>query len=135
MIIQNSNITATPVNFRAKYFYSDDLYKTVQYAVEHGKFDKVNQARKNTEMSNLVKRLVLDVKTLDDGRAVVRFTRMVPRKWAPVPYSPKDYRVDKTTTYISKKKINPWKFALKEIIKLGNNAPKNKMFKEVVDAK
>lgn len=135
MIIQNINNATSPVNFRAKYFYSDDLYKTVQYAVEHGKFDKVNQARKNTESSNLVKRLFLSVKTLDDGRAEVSFTRMVPKRWASVPYSPKDYKIDKTTTYTSKEKINPWKFAMEKIIKLGNNAPNNKMFKAIVDAK
>ena len=38
----------------------------------------------------------------------------------------------KTTTYESNKKGSLLKFGLEQIIKLGNNAPNNKMYKYVV---
>ena len=36
-------------NFNAKFIQSDDLKKIADYAVEHGKFEKLNQARKNID--------------------------------------------------------------------------------------
>jgi len=130
MIISN-NIQSN-VNFKAKYFYTEDLYNVVKYAVEKGKFDRLNEARKRTDAAYLVKRLKLNLDATADGRPVVTFTRMIPRKGACVPYKPEDYVVEKTVSYESLKKTNPLKFALEKLIKLGNNAPDNKMFKNVV---
>ena len=43
-----------------------------------------------------------------------------------------DLKLEKVTIYKSDKKMNPLKFALEKLIKLGNNAPENNMFKNVV---
>lgn len=42
------------------------------------------------------------------------------------------YRKVKTVKFVSEKKMNPLKFAYEKIIKLGNDAPNNNMYKNVV---
>ena len=43
-----------------------------------------------------------------------------------------DLKIDKVSLFKSDKKQNILKFAFEKIIKLGNNAPKNNMYKNVV---
>lgn len=131
MIISNNNYSSN-INFKAKFFHTDDLYNVAKYATEHGKFDRLNQARKNIDKAHLITRLTFHLSSTEDGRPVASFVRMTPKKNAIVPYSPNDYKFEKQTTFICEKKMNPLKFGLERIIKLGNNAPNNKMYKEVV---
>jgi len=134
MIVDNRPVCSN-VNFRAKFFYTDDLYQLAKYAAEKGKFDKLNQARKNIDSAYLTRRLKLDFKTTENGHPVVSFTRLMPDRKAMVPYSPSDYKFDKITIFVGDKKMNVLKFAFEKFIKLGNNAPNNKMYKEVVVSK
>lgn len=119
-------------SFQAKFLHSESLKMVADYAVEHNKFEKLNQARKNIDSSFLQTRLKLDIKESKNGNPIVSFTKYEPKKNVNVAYSLDDYEVVKITEFKSEKKINPLKFALEKIIKLGNNAPRNNMYKNVI---
>ncbi len=129
MKIQNSYSQQT---FQAKFLYSDSLKQIADYAVAHGKFDKLNTARKNIESSYLTMRLRADIYENDEGEKFISFSKFIPKKNVLVAKNQDDYIMAKTTTYKSNKKGSLLKFALEQIIKLGNNAPNNKMYKHVV---
>ncbi len=132
MLIQNNIPQNYTPNFQAKFLYSDDLKRVAEYAVEHGKFDKLNQARKNIDSVYLRTRLLLNIDQTNDRNTVIRFTRFYPRDTVIIPQKIEDYSIKKVKEYICFKNIDPLKFALRKIIELGNNAPHNKMYKDVV---
>lgn len=128
MNVQNTN----KQTFTAKFLYSDSLKRVADYAVKHNQFDRLNQARKNIDNVLLTTRVKLDISESANGRPVVSFTTYKPKKSVLVAYSFDDYVEVKKTTYAASKNCNPFKFALEKIIKLGNSAPKNKMYKTVI---
>lgn len=121
-------------NFKAKFLKSESLKLVADYAVEKGKFDKLNQARKNIDMANLTTRLRFDIGEID-GKPFVTFARYDLKPDIIVPKSLEDYKAPKYFIYQSSKKENILKFALERLIKLGNNAPQNKMYKHVIMSK
>lgn len=127
MEIKSNNVT-----FGAKFLHSNDLKQVADYAVEHGKFDKLNQARKNIESAYLTTRIRLEISESKSGKPVLNFTKFMPKKSVGVAYSFDDYHEVKTVSYKSEKKVNPLKFALEKIIKMGNSVPDNKIFRNVV---
>lgn len=126
----NINNNTSP-NFCAKFFNSASLRIVADYAVEKGKFDKLNEARKNIESSHLRTRLRMDFGE-KDGKPFVTFTRYTPKKDVIIPQSMEDYQITKTSLFASTKKGNPIKFAFEQFLKLGNNAPANKRYQNVV---
>ncbi len=122
------------INFQAKFLKSDSLQQVVNYAIERGKFDKLNTARKNIDNTHFSTRLMVDVGD-DEGRPFVRFTRYNLKPNAPLNYTMEDFRQEKTTVFKSSVKMNPLKFALEKIIKMGNDAPHNNIYKKVVKDK
>ncbi len=126
------DISRTQPSFQAKFIYSDALKQVADYAVEHNKFNKLNQARKNIDSAYLTTRLKLDISKNADNLPVASFTRYVPKKGALPPFESSDYIQAKTISYAASEKINPLKFVFEKIIKLSNNAPQNKMYKSVV---
>lgn len=129
----SSQQTINP-NFKAKFLKSESLKLVADYAVEKGKFDKLNQARKNIDMANLTTRLRFDIGEID-GKPFVTFARYDLKPDIIVPKSLEDYKAPKYFIYQSSKKENILKFALERLIKLGNNAPQNKMYKHVIMSK
>ncbi len=121
----------TNTSFRAKFLDSESLRLVADYAVEHGKFDKLNAARKNIDKTCLQTRLRFDIGE-NNGKPFASFTKFVPKKNVLVANSMDDFVASKSVVYESSKKMNPLKFALEKIIKLGNNAPNNNMYKSVV---
>lgn len=119
-------------NFNAKFIYSDDLKKIADYAVEHGKFEKLNQARKNIDSAYLRKKLYINIGRSENGRPFINFTVFEPKKFVTVPAVNDDFVKVKTIQYVSDKKENPVIYAFKRIIKLGNNAPHNKMYQNLI---
>ena len=77
-------------------------------------------------------RLRLDISKSQDGFPVVSFTRFQPKKTASPPYEVEDYVQTKTVKFEASRKMNPLKFALEKFIKLGNKAPHNNMYKNIV---
>lgn len=122
---------SSDTNFKAKFFHSESLKQVADYAVEKGKFQKLNQARKNIDMSNLTTRLRFDYGELN-GRPFVTFARYDLKPGVIVPESLEDYKEPKVYLIQSSKKENVLKFALERLIKMGNNAPNNKLYKHVV---
>lgn len=125
-INNNSN-----VNFQARFLNSESLKRVAEYAIEKNKFEKLNQARKNIAKSYIQTKLRVDIGDVD-GYPFVTFTRYNPKSRVIIPKVMDDLKLEKVTLYKSDKKMNPLKFALQKLIKLGNKAPENKMFKNVV---
>ena len=119
------------LNFQAKFTDSKDMRKIVQYAVEKGKFDKLNNARKNIESAYLRTRLLVDIFD-KNGQPGIRFTRYVPKNCVVIPKNSDDYEIKRVVEYISSKKCNPLKFAFEKIVKMGQCVPNNRIFKNVV---
>lgn len=130
-LINNKSINP---NFGAKFLNSESLKLVADYAVEKGKFEKLNQARKNIDVVNLTTRLRFDLGEID-GKPFVTFARYDLKPDIIVPKSLNDYKAPKFFLFQSSKKENVLKFALERLIKLGNNAPQNKMYKKVVMSK
>lgn len=119
-------------NFKAKFLNSASLKLVADYTVEHGKFDKLNQARKNIDSAYLQTRIRVDIGETKKGFPLVSFTRFSPKPNVAVAKTFDDYKQSKVTIFESSKNVNPLKFALEKIIKMGNNAPHNNMYKKVV---
>ncbi len=132
MFIQSTNSSnKLKLSFQAKFLNSEAMKQIADYAVERGKFDKLNQARKNIDTSCLQTRLRIDIGE-EEGKPFVTFTRYKPKTSVIVARSMDDLKIDKVSLFKSDKKQNILKFAFEKIIKLGNNAPKNNMYKNVV---
>ncbi len=128
----NQNYTLKSPAFGAKFLHSESLKQIADYAVEHNKFAKLNQARKNIDSACLLTRLRVDTGINENGFPFITFTRFEPKKNINIAMSMDDYIQTKTTVFESGKKENLFKFAIEKIIKLSNNAPKNNMYKNVV---
>lgn len=128
----NSTSNNSNINFKAKFLYSDDLKKVVEYAVEKGKFDKLNQARKNIDSAYLTTKIKFEMFKPQNGQPSIKFSTYKPKRNANLPYSEADYDMTKTVEYINHGRDNLLKFALNKIIKLGNDAPHNNMYKNII---
>lgn len=126
--------TSYQPNFQARFLHSESLRQVVEYAVEHGKFDKLNTARKNINSyyRDIPKKIFVSVGKGKNNCPFVEFTILGPKRYTRVPNSIDDYRIINKITYQADKKVNPLKFALEKIIKLGNNAPNNKMYQSLM---
>lgn len=119
-------------SFQAKFTKSDSLTEIVKYAKEKGKFEKLNQARKNIESAYLTRRIQVDL-FYDGERPAIIYTRFEPKyKLDHVATNPEDYEVRARHSFSSTKKGNILDFALRHIIRMGNSVPDNKIFKKVV---
>ena len=61
MLINNTNTRNFTPNFKAKFLHSESLKLVADYAVAHGKFNKLNAARKNIDNAYLQTRLRVDI--------------------------------------------------------------------------
>ena len=129
MQIRNNNFNQPA--FQAKFLNSQSLKMIADYAVEKGKFQALNTARKNIDKCRFSTYLRVDI-FKEENKCGISFTRYVPKDNVIVPKYMDDYIITKVKTYETTKTTNPLKFGLEKIIKLGNNAPHNNMFKEVV---
>ena len=129
-----SNRPPVNLSFKAKYLKSEALKQVVEYAVEKGKFENLNQARKNVDSCCLTTRLRFDIGEVE-GRPFVTFTRYELKPEVIIPKSKDDYRKLGSFLFQSSKREDILEFAYRRLIKIGNNAPNNKMFKRVVMGK
>ena len=129
----NSQCQKSQVNFQAKFLHSQSLKDIVEYAVEHDKFDKLNISRKMIDARHLKARLLVDLAVDDKGCPFMKVTKYLPNKnSSSVANSMDDYYVAKVSTITTTKKMNPLKFGLEKLIKMGNNHADNKLFERVV---
>lgn len=132
MKISSVQACNTKPSFGAKFFNSESLAQIAEYAVEHGKFAKLNRARLNIDTAYLRTRLKVDIKQNESAKPSLVFTRYVPKPTIIVPKSVADYLPVKITVLDLDKNSNVLKVALEKLIKLGNNAQKNNLYKRVV---
>ncbi len=119
------------IGFQAKFVDNKTLTAISDYAFEHDKFDRYNQALTNIDKIRKDTLLKMDICYTGEYPTVV-FSRLE-KKWDFLNNTVTDeYVVKKQTEFIADKKMNPVKFAYEKFIKLGNNAPNNKMFQAVV---
>jgi hypothetical protein len=132
MRISNNYTNYNKPNFGAKFFHSESLKNLVEYSIEQGKFDRLNQARKSIDNAYLTTRLRMDISKNETNNPVVIFTRYKLKNGVIVPKSMDDYKLDKTVEFVSDNTENPLAYAFRKFIKLSNSAPDNKMYKDVV---
>ncbi|HIS35264.1 TPA: hypothetical protein IAC10_01345 [Candidatus Scatousia excrementigallinarum] len=130
MLIEKFKTNYCPT-FQAKFLHSESLKQIADYAVEKGKFNKLNDARKNIDKAFLRTKLKVDI-GYDDNKPFIRFTRFNPKSGVITPQTMDDLKLEKKVIYKSDKKVNILKFALEKLIKLGNSAPDNNMYKNIV---
>ena len=122
---------ANSVNFNAKIINNDSYKDVMRYALEHNKMTKFIKTLENIDKIRKETRIKMDICYTDKYPTVV-FSRYE-RGWNPeLRQYTDDFVLKRQVDYISTKKENPVKFALSRLIKIGNDAPNNKMFKEVV---
>ena len=130
--INNKYPTQKKNSFKARFFHSDSLKQVVEYAIEHNKFEELNEARKNISRYDVRKRLLVDIGVNKSGFPYIKFTRFQPKRYSSKVSDYSDYSLVGIKNYVSQTEKNPLKFALEKLIKLGNNAPDNTMYKKVV---
>ncbi|MBE7713484.1 MAG: hypothetical protein E7Z87_07055 [Cyanobacteria bacterium SIG26] len=134
MQITNRQITQNHqnINFKAKFLHSQDLENIVKYSIKKGKFEKLNIARKMIDERHLKARLMVELSTNENGLPIMTITKFLPNKNITTAATINDYHIAKTTKLESGKKMNPLKFGLEKLIKMGNNHADNKLFERVV---
>ncbi len=133
-MINNSYNTAHRPAFKAKFLNSESMKQIADYAIQHGKFEKLNQSRKNIESSYLRTRLLVDTGVTPKGFPFISFTRFVPKSGIIVPKTMQDLKQEKVVTFVteSSKIKNPIKFALEKLIRMGIDVPHNRIFRKSV---
>ena len=124
MIVNNANFSP---NFGAKFLNTETLKETAEYAIKNNKFEKLNIARKNIEKHDEFVKIA--VNRDESGKNFV-FTTYTPK------YTLKNGEVIKqfklTHTLIPSQKGNYLNELCNLIIKMGNNAPENKLYKRII---
>lgn len=119
-------------NFQARFFHSDALKRIADYAVETKQFDKLNQARKNITSLYFNTRLLVNIGKTPDNKPSLQISRFVKRSDVAMPNNSNDYKLVKQVTFAGKTGQNPLNFALKTLIRMGNNIPNNKIFQRAI---
>lgn len=130
MNIQQTNT----INFNAKLIHNNSYEEVMKYALEHNKLTKFTTTLENIDKIRKNTYIKMDICYTDDYPTVV-FSRYEQGWNKSLQQATDDYVLKKQVDYISDKKGNPLKYALRKLIKLGNNAPNNKMFQDVVITK
>ena len=119
-------------NFKAKFFDTASMRQIAAYSQYRGKFGKLRQAAENISKDYMTTRLLVRTGINDKGFSYVTFSKYVPKDSVIVPRSIEDYKFIKDRTYTATKFIDPLKFAMEKIIKMGNNAPKNGIYRDTI---
>lgn len=119
-------------NFKAKFFQSEDLKEIVRYAESKGKIDKLLAAKNNISKNFMTTRILVETGYNEKLYPVVTFSKFIPKPTVVVPKSNEDFLFIRSKTYVANKIQNVYEFALEKIIKMGNNVPANKIYRNVV---
>lgn len=130
MQIQNNYYNPT---FQAKFIKNDTLKAVRKYAQQLHKEDKLDDALNNINKIRKETLLEIDTCYTNDVPTIV-FSRYERQRNPQTGLYTGDYALRSQTDYenTNKKNMNIIKFAFKKLIKLGNDAPDNNMFQQVV---
>ena len=125
-IQSNSNLC-----FNAKIINNQSYNDVVRYALEHNKIPRLKSTLDNID--RIRKDTLIEMNICYTGEyPTVVFSRYE-KGWNKILKEQTDnYVLKRQVDYISTKKENPLKFALSRLIKMGNDAPNNKIYQEVV---
>ena len=119
------------LNFNAKIINNESFNEIRSYALEHNKFAKFKQTLENIDKIRKDTFLKMDICYTNEYPTIV-FSRYE-YGWDPkLKQQTNNLVLKKQVDYVSTKKEKPEKFALRKFIKLGNNAPDNNMYQDVV---
>lgn len=125
-IQQNSNLS-----FNAKIVNNKTYDEVMKFALEHNKMTRLLSTLSNIDKIRKDTYIKMDICYTGEYPSVV-FSRYEKGWNRSLQMPTEDYILKRQVDYISTKKENPVKFALSRLIKLGNDAPNNKMYQEVV---
>lgn len=119
-------------NFGAKFLNTDLLKETAEYALKNNKFDKLNNARKAIENYDVFTKVAAEVaKNKKSGAEELKFTSYIPKYTRSAKGEIiKKYKQVSTTIPCNQKKHHYQLYQL--IVKMGINAPENKLYKKIV---
>ena len=123
--------TYTP-NFGVKFVTNDDFIDVISYAMEHKKSDKLIQSLSN--MDKKFKDTIVEMNICyTDKNPTLVFSRYIPGWNKTLKQPTGQYVLRRQVDYESENpKINPLKFALNKLIRMGQNRANNKMFDNIV---
>ena len=134
MRINNSPVMGytqgTDTNFKAKILYNNALKQINEKAAEIGQFENLKIAKRNIAMHDNNIGLLIDIGE-NNGKPFVSFSKYVPRKKVKSPKTFDDFKLAITETFEAGRHYNPVEFALSKLLKLGNDAPNNNMYKKI----
>lgn len=118
-------------SFKAKFLYSDSLKKVADYAVEKGKFHKLNDARKKIDGQDPFTKIIMTCGyNKDKKQSFFKLVRFKPKYTYVDGQVIKEYMMKVTKRYYNEQ--NPLRLAYNKIIKMSNNAPYNKLYEEMI---
>lgn len=125
-IQSNSNLC-----FNAKIINNQSYNDVVRYALEHNKILRLRSTLDNID--RIRKDTLIEMNICYTGEyPTVVFSRYE-KGWNKILKEQTDnYVLKRQVDYISTKKENPVKYAFRRLIKMGNDAPNNKIYQEVV---
>ena len=133
MLISPVQINNNQPQFRAKFIDTPSLREVAQWAVENGKFDILNDARKKIDYSAVKIRIHLSLGTDLEGYPIAIFRRYYPKFNAPAKNpTPDEFVISGPIVYQSRRKVNPRAYGFGKIVQMSQNVYENKMFKEIV---
>ena len=118
------------IQFQAKFLKSESLTNIVNYAVEHGKFEELNQARKNIGKYYIRTRLMVDIYDKNEIPVVV-VSRYQPKARS-YGLSFDEYKLVSQVKFVASKILEPINFGLEILTKMGDNTPNNSLFQKAV---
>lgn len=119
------------ITFGAKFLNTDAINKVAKYALENGKFEKLNNARKNIESYDYFSKIGVEIKeNLKSGQKEFEFTTYTPEYTVKSGKLLTQYKIHKNK--FPSQKANYLKEIYEIIIKMGNSAPQNKLYKKIV---
>ena len=128
-----TNTNSNP-NFGASLTHSKDMLRIVQYAKNNSQdLKKLLDAERNINKQDCYTRLNLELFETKDGFPFILFTRFIPKKGVKLSQgNEKDFINYEPIFVQSKKHIDPFKFGLDMILRLGYNSPNNKIYQRIV---
>lgn len=125
--VGNSN-----ASFKAKFLDTKSLHQIVDYAVEKGKYQELRHSVSEIDKGYLRTRIAVNLDKSEKGYPRLTFYRYVPKKDIAFPSTINDYVISEPIVYEHNHKMNPLKYGLQKLIKMGRNIPLNKTYKRVV---
>ena len=127
----NQNYQTT---FGVKFFDTPDLKSVADWAKakDEKMIAKLYKSAKKIEGSYLTTRLTFEFGTGKNGFPCIIFTRYLPKKNVLIARTGADYAPRKQIIYEAREDVDKFEFAYEKLVRMGNNAPNNRIFQKIV---